>query len=167
MKTLHSNITPNLTIVCLDFSNFLKHYNRLYSKEIIDATYGPLTYLFTGDILHACYLQHPQSKFKFFKAIHYEDDLPQFKEIITIGTPFQHRIWELLLNIPRGQTKTYGQIAQECGNPNAARAVGQAVGANPVGVHIPCHRVVGSNGQLGGFYWGVDIKKEWIEKEKK
>lgn len=166
MKILQNSILLTDSLICLSFIEFNHRYPLLNYKEVNDKIYGPLTYLFTGDILHACYLQHPQPNFKAVRITPYLNNLPQFKEIMTIGTPFQQSVWKLLLKIPQGQTKTYGQIAQEWGNTKAARAIGQAVGANPVGIHIPCHRVIGSNGQLGGFYWGVDIKKEWLEKEK-
>ena len=66
------------------------------------------------------------------------------------GTPFQQRVWQALLEIPYGETRTYGQVAEQVGMPRAARAVGQAVGRNPLPIIVPCHRVVASDG-LGGF----------------
>ena len=77
------------------------------------------------------------------------------------GTPFQRAVWEALLTIPHGQTVTYGQIAGVIGKPRACQAVGQAVGRNPIGIIIPCHRVIGAQGQLTGFAWGLDQKK-WL-----
>lgn len=67
------------------------------------------------------------------------------------GTPFQQAVWQALLTIPRGEVRTYRQIAEQIGRPKAARAVANACGANPDAPSIPCHRVVGSNGQLGGY----------------
>src|SRR3972149_3012816 len=74
------------------------------------------------------------------------------------GTPFQISIWRELLKIPYGRVKTYGEIAEKIGNSRAARAVGSAVGANPLPIIVPCHRVVATNG-LGGYSCGIEIKK--------
>lgn len=74
------------------------------------------------------------------------------------ATPFQLRVWELLLRIPQGQACSYGQLAQAMGQPGAARAVGTAVGDNPVAFLIPCHRVIRSSGILGDYHWGSDRK---------
>lgn len=70
------------------------------------------------------------------------------------GTDFQLKVWETLLKIPMGQLSTYGSIADKIGNPNASRAVGTAIGNNPVAFLIPCHRVIQSNGNIGGYMWG-------------
>ena len=82
------------------------------------------------------------------------------------GTDFQRRVWKVLLQIPCGQTETYGEIAKRIGNPNAARAVGQACNANPIPIFIPCHRVVGSNSRLTGFALGLDVKSALLELER-
>jgi len=79
--------------------------------------------------------------------------------VLLKGTAFQLRVWRALLEIPRGATSTYGEIARRLRMPRAARAVGGAVGANPVGVLVPCHRVLAGGGKLGGYAWGVDKKK--------
>lgn len=81
------------------------------------------------------------------------------------GTPFQLAVWTDLLQIPSGKVTTYLNIAQRIGNPKAARPVGQAVGSNPVMCLIPCHRVICSNGKLGGFRWGVERKIKFLNKE--
>lgn len=70
------------------------------------------------------------------------------------GTDFQLKVWETLLKIPMGQLSTYGNIAEQIGNPNASRAVGTAIGSNPVAFIIPCHRVIQSSGNIGGYMWG-------------
>ncbi len=82
------------------------------------------------------------------------------------GTAFQRQVWEALQAIPYGSTRTYGEIAKSLGKPNAARAVGRACATNPVSIVIPCHRAVGSDGNLTGYYWGVDRKKKLLLKEK-
>lgn len=81
-------------------------------------------------------------------------------DIIT-GTEFQRRIWKALRNIPSGQTRTYAAMAQSVGSPRAVRAVGAAIGRNPLSIIVPCHRVVGSNGSLTGFAGGVE-RKRWL-----
>lgn len=74
------------------------------------------------------------------------------------GTDFQLKIWETLLKIPQGNLSTYGEIASQIGNPKASRAVGSAIGKNPVAFLIPCHRVIQSSGKLGGYMWGEQRK---------
>jgi methylated-DNA-[protein]-cysteine S-methyltransferase len=74
------------------------------------------------------------------------------------GTAFQRQVWDALLTIPFGETRSYGQLAKQIGNPTAVRAVGAANGRNPVSIVVPCHRVVGSTGALTGFAGGLDVK---------
>ena len=81
------------------------------------------------------------------------------------GTPFQQRVWQALLQIPYGQTRTYGQIAQMIGSPKACRAVGMANHNNPVAIVVPCHRVIGADGSLTGYSAGVSLKKKLLELE--
>jgi methylated-DNA-[protein]-cysteine S-methyltransferase len=75
------------------------------------------------------------------------------------GTPFQGKVWDALRAIPFGETRSYGSIAKQIGNPTAVRAVGAAIGRNPVSVIVPCHRVIGSNGKLTGFAGGLKTKE--------
>jgi methylated-DNA-[protein]-cysteine S-methyltransferase len=79
----------------------------------------------------------------------------------TAGTPFQRAVWGALREIPCGTTVSYGQLAQRIGRPTAVRAVGLANGSNPVGVVVPCHRVIGSDGSLTGYGGGMD-RKRWL-----
>ena len=81
------------------------------------------------------------------------------------ATAFQQRVWKALQQIPRGQTRSYSQIARELGQPTATRAVGAAIGANPVAVIVPCHRVIGSDGSLTGYRWGLDRKHKLLAAE--
>lgn len=81
------------------------------------------------------------------------------------GTPFQKEVWEALLGIPFGETRTYGQLAVQLGNPRATRAVGAANGRNPVAIIAPCHRVIGSTGKLTGFAGGLGAKAHLLELE--
>ena len=81
------------------------------------------------------------------------------------GTPFQLKVWESLLRIPEGQLTTYGALARRIGQPTASRAVGTAIGNNPVAVLIPCHRVIQSSGHFGGYRWGTTRKSALIGRE--
>jgi methylated-DNA-[protein]-cysteine S-methyltransferase len=82
-----------------------------------------------------------------------------------IGTPFQLKVWEELLRIPHGETRTYGDIAARVGNPKGQRAVGMANNRNPIGIVVPCHRVIGKSGSLTGYAGGLDIKQKLLELE--
>lgn len=81
------------------------------------------------------------------------------------ATAFQMRVWEALRRIPRGETRSYAEVARSVGNPKAIRAVAGACSANPVAVVIPCHRVIGSDGSLTGYRWGTERKKKLLEME--
>lgn len=88
-----------------------------------------------------------------------DGDLVDFTvSVTTQGTRFQEQVWDLLRDIPYGDTTTYGAIARALGNPRLAQEVGRAVGANPVSMVVPCHRVVGSDGRLTGYAGGLDRK---------
>ncbi len=82
------------------------------------------------------------------------------------GTAFQQRVWQALREIPAGATASYAQVAGRIGQPRAVRAVAQACAANPLALAIPCHRVVRSDGDLSGYRWGVERKRELLEREK-
>ncbi|WP_172370854.1 methylated-DNA--[protein]-cysteine S-methyltransferase [Sporosarcina jiandibaonis] len=81
------------------------------------------------------------------------------------GTPFQQSVWQALLQIPFGETVSYSTIAERIGNPKAVRAVGTAIGANPMLIIVPCHRVIGKNGSLTGFRGGLEMKSQLLELE--
>jgi O-6-methylguanine DNA methyltransferase len=81
------------------------------------------------------------------------------------GTPFQLRVWNALQEVAYGELRTYGQIASGIGAPQAVRAVGAANGANPVPIIVPCHRIIGSSGQLVGYGGGLDMKRRLLERE--
>ena len=81
------------------------------------------------------------------------------------GTDFQKAVWNALIAIPKGQTRTYGEVAKKVGRPMASRAVGTAVGENPVSLIVPCHRVVQQSGKIGNYGWGVDIKRSLLLEE--
>ena len=82
--------------------------------------------------------------------------------LFAIGAPFQIKVWEALLNIPTGHVTTYGSIAAAIGTPGAARAVGTAIGRNPVAFLIPCHRAIRKGGGIGGYHWGLPVKRAML-----
>ena len=98
---------------------------------------------------------------EYFAGARREFDLP----LAPKGTPFQQAVWAELLKIPYGEVRTYGQLAAALGKPNASRAVGGACHCNPIAIVIPCHRVVGANGSLTGYAYGVEMKKYLLELE--
>lgn len=83
------------------------------------------------------------------------------------ATAFQQRVWKALQAIPRGQTRSYAELARELGKPTAARAVAAACGANPVAIAVPCHRVVGADGSLTGYRWGLERKRKLLDAEQR
>ncbi|MCM3746581.1 methylated-DNA--[protein]-cysteine S-methyltransferase [Paenibacillus pasadenensis] len=104
----------------------------------------------------------------------YADQLTQFLEgkrtsfnlpLALKGTSFQMKVWEALQNIPFGETRSYAELATAIGRPSAARAVGAAVGANPVLIPVPCHRVIGASGALTGYRGGMDMKTRLLALE--
>lgn len=98
---------------------------------------------------------------------YFAGDRTEFElELDLLGTEFQRRVWAALLTIPYGETRSYGEIARQIGAPGAFRAVGLANGHNPIGIIVPCHRVIGSNGSLTGYGGGLDRKKALLEMEK-
>lgn len=88
-------------------------------------------------------------------------DLP----LAPAGTPFQLRVWEALRTIPFGETRSYGEVAASVGSPGGSRAVGQANGHNPIGVVVPCHRVIAADGTLGGYTGGLERKRRLLALE--
>jgi|SRR5437867_967773 len=99
---------------------------------------------------------------EYFQALRTQFDLPLDFD----GTPFQVAVWQELLRIPYGETRTYGEIARSLGKPGASRAVGMANHHNPIPIVIPCHRVVGHDGSLTGYGGGLHLKRQLLSIEK-
>jgi len=99
---------------------------------------------------------------EFFAGKRQNFDLPLAPE----GTPFQKRVWAELVKVPFGHTISYGELAKRIGNPAAARAVGRANAHNPIGLIVPCHRVIGMNGKLTGYAGGLDLKDKLLQFER-
>lgn len=146
---------------------------------LIDSPYGPLTLVATDGTLSGLYMTEqrhrpPEETFgdrdagpfgetisqleAYFAGELREFDLPMRLD----GTPFQRTVWQQLQLIPYGETRTYGQLAEALGKPNASRAVGLANGKNPIGVIVPCHRVIGAGGSLTGYGGGLDRKQRLL-----
>ncbi|MFH8798866.1 methylated-DNA--[protein]-cysteine S-methyltransferase [Streptomyces sp. NPDC017936] len=149
---------------------------------VIDSPYGPLTLVADDGALCGLYMTEqrhrpPQESFgarddTLFHAAeeqleaYFAGELTEFTlELRLHGTPFQRTVWSELRRIPYGETRTYGELAAVLGNPAASRAVGLANGRNPVGIIVPCHRVVGASGGLTGYGGGLDRKRRLLDLE--
>lgn len=150
---------------------------------VIDSPYGPLTLVADGGDLCGLYMvgqrhRPPEESFGAREddtlfdevtgqlAAYFEGDLKEFDLPLRLdGTPFQRDVWEQLGQIPYGETRSYGELAEALGNLGASRAVGLANGKNPIGIIVPCHRVVGANGSLTGYGGGLDRKQRLLDFE--
>ena len=108
--------------------------------------------------------RYPQASIQNGIVWEYDDFLKE-SDFHLKGTEFQLKVWKALLNIPTGETRSYSDVAKDIGSPNAVRAVGTAIGQNPITILIPCHRVLRSDGSLGGYYWGLDKKRAILDSE--
>ncbi|MFI2779655.1 methylated-DNA--[protein]-cysteine S-methyltransferase [Streptomyces sp. ALB3] len=150
---------------------------------VIDSPYGALTLVATAGVLSGLYMtgqrhRPPEESFgvpdpgpfteaarqldAYFAGELTEFDLPLRLE----GTPFQRSVWAELVRIPYGETRTYGDLADSLGKAGASRAVGLANGRNPVGIIVPCHRVIGASGSLTGYGGGLDRKQRLLAFER-
>jgi methylated-DNA-[protein]-cysteine S-methyltransferase len=100
---------------------------------------------------------------EYFRGLRRKFDIP----LLMVGTGFQKSVWSALMKVPYGHTSTYLQIAEDIGNERAVRAVGNANAANPISIIIPCHRIIGSRGQLVGYGGGLSLKRRLLELEQK
>ncbi|MEZ0325011.1 MAG: methylated-DNA--[protein]-cysteine S-methyltransferase [Fimbriimonas sp.] len=99
-------------------------------------------------------------------ALYFDRKLTSFSLALGMdGSPFQMEVWRLLMEIPYGQTRTYGDLAHRLGRPDASRAVGRANATNPIAIVVPCHRVIGATGALTGYAGGIDVKRKLLELE--
>ncbi|TLS44983.1 methylated-DNA--[protein]-cysteine S-methyltransferase [Streptomyces montanus] len=150
--------------------------------HVIDSPYGPLTLVATDGTLSGLYMtdqrhRPPEETFgepddtPFGEVMdelraYFAGELKEFTVPLRLdGTPFQRSVWEQLRKIPYGETRTYGALADALGSPKASRAVGLANGKNPVGIIVPCHRVVGADGSLTGYGGGLDRKQRLLDFE--
>jgi methylated-DNA-[protein]-cysteine S-methyltransferase len=132
----------------------------LTNLRMVDQTYEPSRAGWTPD--HGVFADAVDQLNAYFAG-----DLTDFDiQLDMRGTEFQRRVWKALLTIPYGETRSYGEIAEQIGAPGAARAVGLANGRNPIAIIVPCHRVIGASGSLTGYGGGLDRKKTLLELEK-
>lgn len=117
--------------------------------------------LVAEDDRHPVLLEAERQLNEYFAGRRDAFDLP----IDICGTPFQRRVWDALMSIPFGETRSYSEIARQVGNPAAVRAVGAANGRNPLSIVAPCHRVIASSGALTGFAGGLDVKAKLLNHE--
>ncbi|MCX4745888.1 methylated-DNA--[protein]-cysteine S-methyltransferase [Kitasatospora sp. NBC_01287] len=156
------------------------------THTVVDSPYGPLTLVAEDSHLVGLYMagQRHRPDQSTFGVRHFEPTDPPFAEtarqlaeyfaghrdtfdlpLRLHGTPFQRRVWAGLREIPHGHTWTYADLAAHIGHPTASRAVGLANGKNPIGIIVPCHRVVGADGNLTGYGGGLDRKRRLLEHE--
>lgn len=133
---------------------------KLMHLRMVDQTYEPSRQRWEVD--ENAFPEAVEQLSEYFAGDRTEFDL----ELDMMGTQFQRRVWEALQAIPYGQTCSYGEIARQIGSPSAFRAVGLANGHNPIGIIVPCHRVIGANGSLTGYGGGLDRKRALLELEK-
>lgn len=146
------------------------------THTVMDCPVGPLTLVASDGVLCGVYMDEqrhrpaeeifgPRDDSRTHAAIeqltaYFDGDLKDFDLPLTMhGTEFQRRVWTELTTIPYGETTTYGELAERLGRPSAARAVGLANGKNPISIIVPCHRVVGSTGNLTGYGGGLPRKR--------
>ncbi|WP_428935780.1 methylated-DNA--[protein]-cysteine S-methyltransferase [Streptomyces sp. ACT015] len=149
---------------------------------VMDSPYGALTLVADDGVLCGLYMTEqrhrpPEENFgprddtpfgatEEQLAAYFAGELTEFTVPLRLhGTPFQRTVWEQLLAIPYGETRSYGQLADALGNPQASRAVGLANGKNPVSIIVPCHRVVGASGSLTGYGGGLSRKQQLLDFE--
>jgi methylated-DNA-[protein]-cysteine S-methyltransferase len=150
-RTMESPVGP-LTLAGTD--------GRLMHLRMVDQTYEPSHNGWERD--DTAFPDAIEQLEAYFAGERREFDL----ELDLVGTSFQRQVWEALLTIPYGETRSYGQIAEQIGSPGASRAVGLANGHNPIGIVVPCHRVIGANGSLTGYGGGLDRKRALLALER-
>ena len=155
--------------------------NRVHT--VVDSPVGPLTLVAEDDALAGLYLtdqRHRPAEETFGRpddapfgpvvaqlAEYFAGERTDFELPLNLsGTPFQRTVWTALREIPYGTTISYGELADRIGRPTASRAVGLANGKNPVGIVVPCHRVVGASGDLTGYGGGLDRKRRLLDFER-
>jgi O-6-methylguanine DNA methyltransferase len=135
-------------------AHLVEHFFKAVIKK-----YNPRIFIQNNKLFESLYIQ-------------LEEYLAGGREVFSIpldlrGTPFQLEVWVALSRIPYGETRSYGEIARQIGRPKAVRAIGQANHVNPVPILIPCHRVIGAQGELVGYGGGIPMKKHFLDLEKK
>lgn len=137
-------------------------------SPVVDVS-GALTILHFGEQHPAGFERNPRMTEVVDRQLeeYFRKERTQFElKLNPKGTEFQHSVWKLLVEIPFGVTRSYGDLAKELGQPGASRAVGRANATNPIAIIVPCHRVIGSNGTLTGYAGGLSMKEKLLQFEK-
>ena len=139
---------PDGTLHALDFADYADRLHTLFTRH------HPGAALTAGD---------PPAAFTAAVAAYFAGDVRALDDVpvARIGSDFQRRVWAALRAIPAGETRSYGQLAAAISQPSASRAIGLANGANPIGIAVPCHRVIGAGGTLTGYAGGLE-RKAWL-----
>ncbi len=142
--------------------------------DVFESPVGILFLLFSGKNLAGISFEKPTCKrgeapdsFKRELRGYFEGRIEEFNQRIVFleGTDFKKKVWLALRDVPYGETRTYRWLAERIGNPGASRAVGQALSKNPIPIVLPCHRIIESDGSIGGYSSGIDIKRRLLEIE--
>ncbi|MGD2079541.1 MAG: methylated-DNA--[protein]-cysteine S-methyltransferase [Nitrospirota bacterium] len=142
--------------------------------DYLESPLGTVYMIFSGKSLSAISFVKPRMKrgrapkdFKRDLAEYFEGRLRQFsqKTVFAEGTEFEKEVWKAIREVPYGETRTYKWLAQRVGSPGGSRAVGQALSKNPIPIVVPCHRIIESTGNIGGYSSGVHIKRRLLEME--
>jgi methylated-DNA-[protein]-cysteine S-methyltransferase len=157
--------TATVATPCGPFSVAVNNSGALvaaaFGDLVVLATRTPEKYPLSGDTSGVCH--------DFLHAVeaYFAGQRQDFHvRLAAEGTPFQQRVWAALATIPFGETRSYGQLAAELGQPGAARAVGRANATNPLALFVPCHRVINGNGALNGYAFGPTIKRQLLDFER-
>ncbi len=151
------NLRYKLPIGHIDIVQTRQHISLMFFND--DSTYYEPPFIPQTELL---------KRVKDILDRYFDGKLVDFQEIpicIDIGTEFQNSVWETIHQIPHGEVRSYKWIAEQIGRPKAVRAVGNATGSNPITIIIPCHRVIGSNGNLGGYGGGLERKQQLLKLE--
>lgn len=145
--------------------------------EIFDSPVGPLYLVFSGRLLAGVSFEKP-ARVPFRRGSAPESFITELRDYFIgatrafrqeikflTGTEFEKKVWAVLSDIPFGETRSYKWVAEKTGNPAAVRAVGRALSKNPVPIVVPCHRVIESDGSIGGYSSGVEVKRRLLEME--
>lgn len=142
--------------------------------DALKSPFGTLYLVFSGNKLTGVSFQKPKLKhgnapdsLKRQLQDYFEGRTRGFRQGIDLekGTDFEKAVWHALREVPYGETRTYKWLAQQVGRPKATRAVGQALSKNPIPIVLPCHRIIESDGSIGGYSSGVDVKRRLLEME--
>ena len=185
VRAFYEDASRSLGMTPKEFANGAPHQLLLWS--VADSVLGPVVAIASPTGLCAVAIGEPDAMFAeiaapFHEAVlrRHDDAMADVMRALTLiaagrpapqiplhvrGTAFQARVWAALRDIPLGETRTYTEVASQIGESSAVRAVANACGANPTALVVPCHRVIRSDGSLGGYHWGLEVKEDLLTRE--